>query len=200
MQKLRAEPPLRKEFYYLRHGETDWNLEYRGMGQQDIPLNAKGIAQARKASELLSSVNIETICHSPLKRAKVTAEVIAEHKRCRLVEIPDLIECSWGEYEGKVKGQWVSDWKRGKTIPGAEIYTQFLSRVVRAISKSVSLPGPVLIVSHGGVFWGIQEFARLGEHFDLPNASPVCLRPPIQDGGAWSSYFLDSERDSSDWN
>lgn len=26
-------------FYFLRHGETDWNLEHRAMGSQDIPLN-----------------------------------------------------------------------------------------------------------------------------------------------------------------
>jgi bisphosphoglycerate-dependent phosphoglycerate mutase len=40
-------------FYFLRHGETDWNLEHRAMGSQDIPLNDRGISQGLNAAELL---------------------------------------------------------------------------------------------------------------------------------------------------
>lgn len=35
-----------KPFYFLRHGETDWNKERKWQGSQDIPLNDTGIAQA----------------------------------------------------------------------------------------------------------------------------------------------------------
>ena len=27
-----------KPFYFLRHGQTDWNLEHRAMGSQDVGL------------------------------------------------------------------------------------------------------------------------------------------------------------------
>jgi probable phosphoglycerate mutase len=39
--------------YYLRHGETDWNVEGRLQGQRDIPLNARGRAQGFHCGEIL---------------------------------------------------------------------------------------------------------------------------------------------------
>lgn len=38
-------------FYFLRHGETDWNLQRKMMGGVDIPLNATGRAQAEAARQ-----------------------------------------------------------------------------------------------------------------------------------------------------
>src|SRR3954468_22317430 len=40
---------VERTFYYLRHGETDWNREHRAQGHNDIPLNETGLAQARAA-------------------------------------------------------------------------------------------------------------------------------------------------------
>ena len=34
------------EVVLVRHGETDWNLDGRLMGQKDVPLNDKGREQA----------------------------------------------------------------------------------------------------------------------------------------------------------
>ncbi len=64
------------EFYFIRHGQTDWNLEERCMVQTDVPLNETGIAQARKAANLLQNTPIQTICYRPLLRTKKNAELI----------------------------------------------------------------------------------------------------------------------------
>ncbi|MBS7341270.1 MAG: histidine phosphatase family protein, partial [Lachnospiraceae bacterium] len=32
------------KLYFVRHGETDWNLESKIQGRNDIPLNTTGIS------------------------------------------------------------------------------------------------------------------------------------------------------------
>jgi broad specificity phosphatase PhoE len=39
--------------YFVRHGETDWNVEGRLQGQLDIPLNDHGRKQAHAAATYL---------------------------------------------------------------------------------------------------------------------------------------------------
>ncbi|MFL5189433.1 MAG: histidine phosphatase family protein, partial [Microvirga sp.] len=43
----------RPTIYFIRHGETDWNLEGRLQGQKDIPLNDLGRVQAEEAGRRL---------------------------------------------------------------------------------------------------------------------------------------------------
>ena len=39
----------RVPFWFLRHGETDWNRQGRFQGRTDVPLNDDGVAQAERA-------------------------------------------------------------------------------------------------------------------------------------------------------
>ena len=68
----------RVPFWYLRHGETDWNAQGLSQGNVDIPLNPTGLAQARSAAARLRNRGIATIVSSPLSRARVTAEIAGE--------------------------------------------------------------------------------------------------------------------------
>ena len=63
-------------FWYLRHGETDWNRQGLSQGSIDIPLNELGLAQAREAAVRLRNRGITSIVASPLSRARVTAEIV----------------------------------------------------------------------------------------------------------------------------
>ncbi|MGZ5279424.1 MAG: histidine phosphatase family protein [Pseudobdellovibrionaceae bacterium] len=175
-----------KDFYFLRHGETDWNREHRGMGQQDIPLNPNGVQQAQAAADIFQSEKIRTICHSPLIRAKRTAEIIADKLNCAMVEVPELIECSWGQQEGQIKGKWTEDWILGKEIEGAESYQGFVQRAIVGINRSLEEKGPVLIVSHGGVFWAVLQYGKIASRIDLQNAVPVYLRAPLKLQDPWA--------------
>ncbi len=59
---------------FVRHGETDWNVEGRLQGQRDIPLNANGRAQASRNGETVAAAfpDIATydFVSSPLERSR----------------------------------------------------------------------------------------------------------------------------------
>ena len=85
--------------YVVRHGETIWNLEGRVQGVSDIPLTDKGRENAAELKELVSSLNIDVVISSPLKRAIETAKIITDNKLP--INTDDRIkERDWGMNEG----------------------------------------------------------------------------------------------------
>ena len=68
---------------FLRHGQTDWNIDHRFQGGTDIPLNDTGREQVRTAIGALQQVaaegiTVDAIVSSPLSRAVESAEIVAE--------------------------------------------------------------------------------------------------------------------------
>src|ERR1700749_3281073 len=86
-------------FWFLRHGETDWNAQNLSQGSVDIPLNETGLAQARSASLLLRNRGIRAIIASPLSRARVTAEIAAAELGLPLQIDDGLREVAFGVQE-----------------------------------------------------------------------------------------------------
>ena len=105
-------------FWFLRHGETDWNAQGISQGNVDIPLNAVGVAQARAAADKLRNRGIATIVASPLSRARVTAEFVGEALGLPVALDPDLREVSFGVQEGQGMSGWFADWVSGAFTPG----------------------------------------------------------------------------------
>ena len=179
-------------FYFLRHGETDWNRARRIQGHSDTRLNATGIAQARAAIASLVGCGIATVCTSPLARARETAEIINAELRRPLVVIDALKECGYGVRDGAVRGgDWFQAWRRGQATPeGAEPFEAFMARALGGLNAALAHPGPVLIVAHAGIYWAIQRHARLDPDALLENARAVRHDPPTADVPGWLTSEL----------
>lgn len=85
----------------VRHGQTKWNSEGRVQGRTDIPLNARGMAQAEAVGEWLSGRKIDAVYASPLMRAHDTAKAIADRQGICVRLLDEMIEIDFGLWEGK---------------------------------------------------------------------------------------------------
>ncbi|GLK79838.1 histidine phosphatase family protein [Methylopila turkensis] len=150
---------------FVRHGETDWNASGRLQGQTDIPLNARGRDQAdavgRALGPALPDAAGRVFVASPLSRATETM------RRMRAAMGLDadgfttdarLKELSFGRWEGSTlaearlrdpKAMRARDADRWSFRPEeGESYADLEARVGEAVA---ALPGPAVIVAHGGV-------------------------------------------------
>jgi len=173
------------ELCLIRHGETDWNQDRRVQGYRDIPLNARGRAQARIVGEYLSSETWDVLYSSPLSRAFDTASAIAERIGIREVKRdPRLQERNFGEAEG-MHVQEYRDKYSGKSVPGAESWEDVQVRAV-AVIDHIALLHPdsrVLAVAHGGFISALLTVLNGGEQ--TPGDGPLknaCMNMLEYDG------------------
>ncbi|MCP4315060.1 MAG: histidine phosphatase family protein [Hyphomicrobiales bacterium] len=166
-------------FYFLRHGETEWNKTRRTQGQMDSQLNDTGRAQATRAGELLKSEPLQRIVASPLSRARHTAEAVAAHHDVELIFDDDLMECHLGDHQGEPHGPWLAEYWTGEyDPPNGESYYEFSERVWGAMKRAVSRGPNTLIVAHGGLWLAAREYVVIEPHLmPLPNAVPLHVTP-----------------------
>ena len=89
------------KIYLVRHGETEWNKQYRLQGQADTKLNEYGRELAVITSEALKDIAFDIIFHSPLERAAETARILKRNRDIELVADDRLKEMHFGEAEGR---------------------------------------------------------------------------------------------------
>ncbi|MFR8426389.1 MAG: phosphoglycerate mutase family protein [Roseburia inulinivorans] len=75
------------KLYFVRHGETEWNVKKKIQGKTDIPLNENGIRQAKElACQLVEEdISVKHVYHSPQLRAAETARIVCGSSRMRPV-------------------------------------------------------------------------------------------------------------------
>lgn len=99
--------------YYVRHGQTDYNIKNIFAGHLDVPLNEEGFKQARKTAEELKDIKFDVCYCSPLIRAKQTCdEILKFHKGLKPIYDDRLKERFYGDMENKpVKDLNFNHWK-----------------------------------------------------------------------------------------
>lgn len=83
------------DFYFIRHGQTQWNNEKKLQGRTNIPLNQQGVAQISAYKLPAKFAELTWFC-SPLLRARETAELLGVNAASENL----LIEMNWGQWEG----------------------------------------------------------------------------------------------------
>ena len=173
-------------FWYLRHGQTDWNAQDLGQGSVEVPLNETGIAQAKAAAVKLRGRGIVSIIASPLGRAQVTAEIVAEALKLPVHTLPLLRETSFGVQEGQPMGDWFPRWVASEMTPeGGESFADLRLRAAAAVTEALAFQAPVLIVAHGGLFRALRAEMGLPFHERPANAVPTLCNPPPPGETAW---------------
>jgi broad specificity phosphatase PhoE len=154
--------------YYIRHGETDWNVEGRLQGGIDTPLNDLGRTQATHAGGILADMFARddrvasglAFVASPLQRARHTMDLVRHE-----LKLPPggyalddrLREIGYGHWEGSTLAQMqasdpelfarrqIDKW----TVPppGGENYA---SVQIRMRDWYDSLRADTVAVAHGG--------------------------------------------------
>lgn len=163
--------------YYVRHGQTDWNVQHLLQGRTDIPLNETGILQAKQTSELFQDIQIDTIFCSPLQRAVQTAKIIQTMTQCEIQIEPRIAERCFGTMEGcDIRTIEKNIWDFEQNLCSqAESMNDFFKRVqsfLEEIDSDLSQKN-YCIVAHGGVFLPTYEyFNGLDHNSDLMQIVP----------------------------
>lgn len=98
--------------YLIRHGSTEWTEEDRFSGISDIPLSTTGLHQAQMLSQSIfrSSIQIESIYSSPLKRCIETANAISNCYNISSQILNEFRELDYGVWEGLSRREIISDY------------------------------------------------------------------------------------------
>lgn len=169
-------------FWFIRHGQTDYNLAGLAQGLLDIDLNQTGRAQAEQAGPLLQNRGITEIICSPMRRTCETADILNRFLGLPISYEPDLREASFGDQEGVPIHPWFTEWVDGLyTPPKGESFPMLTARVASALCRVLpTRKAPVLIVAHGGVFRAIRAVMGLPRETKTGNAVPLYCQPAQQ--------------------
>ena len=179
----------RKSFYFIRHGETDYNRHYLCAGSRiDAPLNQTGTSQAISLKEKISSLAINKVICSPLRRTVQTAMLAMETQKALLPSfvIEDGIkECDIGDFDGQPVPkliQYMEETEDHVPFPNGESRHNLKGRVKEAINKSLKVHGEdILFVSHGLVYQELLKITGNPVHH-IQNGTLVQFKPQ---GDSW---------------
>lgn len=170
--------------YLIRHGQTDWNIEHRFQGREDIELNETGRRQAKETGLALEKDNFSAIISSPLKRAKETAEIIAQHLGIDDVIVDEgIIERDLGLLSGLSPSE-----REAIKASGVDTLLEDIDgvkkRMLATIQKYAKFYAPknIIVVSHGGSIFSVIKALHEGTSLEKVILKNTCISIVEYDG------------------
>lgn len=157
-------------FYFVRHGQTVWNVENKICGSTDSPLTELGHQQAQETGRVLKKkidageIHIDEILTSPLSRAYDTAQEISKMIGVPVRIEPRLTEQRYGKWEGTPRDG--KDFAKAKTnfidsFDGGESMMHMAQRIYNLIDDLKKEPEKTyLLVAHNGISRIIESYFR----------------------------------------
>lgn len=137
--------------YLARHGETEWSKSGQHTGRTDIPLTARGEADARKIGTRLAGISFAHVFSSPLQRARRTAELAGFTPAIDA----ELLEWNYGECEGRKTVDIRKDrpgWDLFRDgAPGGESVQDVSDRADGVVKRLKAMHGNILLFAHGHI-------------------------------------------------
>jgi alpha-ribazole phosphatase len=146
----------------VRHGSIGVDNPRRFWGKTDLELSADGIKQAERLRDRLATQKINAVYASKLRRAHLTAEIIASKYGLGITTCDELVELNFGWVEGlsfeeisklhPELAEELNDWNPRPNFPGGESLDQLNNRVQKFL-KRLEKRKPeetILVVAHAG--------------------------------------------------
>ena len=171
------------KLYFVRHGESEWNVQKKICGQTDVPLTDKGREQARMSGAKIieRGIKADEIWCSPLQRARETAEIIAGITGLPVRVEPRLIEQNFGSYEGKrfdTQDFFESKQRFADDYGGGESMLRVAQRIYNVIDDVKASGKTIILAAHNGIVRSVQSYfySETNEEyagFGIPNCEVV---------------------------
>jgi probable phosphoglycerate mutase len=151
--------------YFVRHGETVWNVENKICGTTDSPLTEKGHRQAAETGEKIrgKGIHADLILYSPLSRARETARHISEMTGIPMTEEPRLVEQCFGKYESTPRNS--EEFREAKKqflnrYEGGESMFRLAQRIYNLLDDLKKDERDFILVAHNGIARVVESYFR----------------------------------------
>lgn len=158
------------QVYFVRHGETVWNVENKICGATESPLTERGREQARAIGRELRArmdageLKLDRMLCSPLNRARDTAEEIASILELPLSVDVRLREQNFGKWEGTARDG--EGFQRAKenfidSFGGGESMMRVAQRIYNLLDElREEKETSYLLVAHNGISRIVESYFR----------------------------------------
>ena len=152
-------------FYFVRHGQTIWNVEGKICGATDIALTDLGHKQAIETGKkiLEEQIHADEILYSPLMRAADTAKHISEMTGIPARVEPRLKEQNFGKWESTPRTG--AEFRQAKqsfacSYEGGESMLRLAQRIYNLLDeiKAQSDEKTYILVAHNGIARVVQSY------------------------------------------